>query len=269
MIIDFHVHIDESPDANMNGIPVKMGRKEILAGMAEAGIDRSVLLVMAPRGDMQQTRSRNDWLAGVCREEERFFGFGSVHPMDGEAALQEMTRCVAELGLKGFKLHPNTQDFDVGEPGLVDVFRQAAALDVPVLIDSYSPLDDQQPSKLLKSMLASPETKVCLAHVGLFRFVDFAIYGMLRQSTAIHVNAYFDLSGASTFFYNTPFHDQFRWVTEQMGPDHLLFGSDFPPTSQKEALEVVRNFGFPLDWMERITGGNAARLLKMSEDSNA
>lgn len=36
VIINFHVHIDESEDANANGILVKMGRKEILKHMDES-----------------------------------------------------------------------------------------------------------------------------------------------------------------------------------------------------------------------------------------
>jgi len=85
-----------------------MGSPEILANMEEAGIDISVLLVMAKKGDLAKMRAQNNWLSNICREDPRFEGFGSVHPRDGSAALEEMNRCVEELGLKGFKLHPNT-----------------------------------------------------------------------------------------------------------------------------------------------------------------
>lgn len=181
LTIDFHVHIDESESATVNGIPVKMGRAEILANMEDAGIDISVLLVMAKKGDLAKTRAQNDWLAKICGEDPHFEGFGSVHPSDGSAALEEMSRCVKELGLKGFKLHPNTQDFDCGDPALIEVLKRAAELDVPVIVDSYSPLDDVQPSKLAKAILSTPETKVCLAHVGMWRFIDFGAYGFAKQ----------------------------------------------------------------------------------------
>ena len=38
VIVDFHVHINESKSANINGIPVKMDRKEILKAMEKAGV---------------------------------------------------------------------------------------------------------------------------------------------------------------------------------------------------------------------------------------
>ena len=272
--IDFHVHIDESESANANGIPTKMGRKEILAGMKEAGINLSVLLVMAQKGDLEKTSAQNDWLASVCREDSRFIGFGSVHPGDGKASLDEMYRCVKELGLKGFKLHPNTQNFDCNEPGFIDVLKRAAELDVPVIVDSYSPFDDTQPSKLLNAILASPETKICLAHVGGWRYLDFGIYGDLRRRTAIDINVYFDLSASCVLFYQTPFQEQFRWITENIGGDRLLFGSDFPfylpkkgggclLCSPKYSIEVIRHFGYPEEWITKIVGGNAAKLLHL------
>jgi len=249
----------------VNGIPVKMGRAKILANMEEAGIDISVLLVMAKKGDLAKTRAQNNWLSNICREDPRFEGFGSVHPRDGSAALEEMNRCVEELGLKGFKLHPNTQDFDCGDPALIEVLKRTAELDVPVIIDSYSPWDDAQPSKLLKAILSSPETKICLAHVGMWWFMDFGVYGFAKQRTAIDANVYFDLSASCTLFYQTPFQEQFCWITRQIGPDNLLFGSDFPQffpktdsdyplCSPKFALEAVRNFGYPEDWIPKIVG---------------
>lgn len=272
--IDFHVHIDESESANWGGIPVKMGRTEILANMEEAGIDISVLLVMAKKGNLAKARAQNDWLSKICQENPHFVGFGSVHPKDGSAALEEMNRCVEELGLRGFKLHPDVQGFDCGDSALIEVLKQAAELDVPVIIDSYSPMDDAQPSKLLKAILSSPELKICLAHVGGVQFMDFYIYGLLKQRTTIDLNVYFDLSASCVWFYQTPFQEQFCWITQQIGPDNLLFGSDFPqffPKTGSEyplcppkfALEAVQNFGYPEDWIPKIVGENAAKLLHL------
>ncbi len=272
--IDFHVHIFKDEIVNVNGIPTRAGKNEILAGMEEADIDISVLLVMAPKGDLPKTRVQNEWLSRICQEEPHFVGFGSVHPEDGEAALEEMERCVRELGFRGFKLHPSTQHFDCAVPGFVAVLQKAAELDAPVIVDSYDPFDDAQPSKLLKAILESSETKICLAHVGQWRYMDFAIYGAFRQRTGFDLNVYFDLSASCVEFYQTPFQEQFRWITEQLGADRLLFGSDFPLYLRKEgpekplcspkyALEVIRNFGYPESWIPKIVGENAAKLLKL------
>jgi predicted TIM-barrel fold metal-dependent hydrolase len=263
-IIDFHVHVENSESDIKNGIPAKRSRDKILKTMEEAGIHISVLLVMAQIGAIEKTQAQNNWLSNLCQEDSRFIGFGSVHPGDGKIALEEMNRCVEKLGLKGFKLHPNTQNFDCGDPALIEVLKKAAELKTPVIIDSYSPFDDKQPSKLLKAALASPETKLCFAHVGLYRFLDFNIYGFLKQQSSLCLNVYFDLSAACLQFYGSPFQEQFCWVTKQIGPDNLLFGSDFPFNSPKRTLEVIKDFGYPAEWISRIIGENAAKLLGLS-----
>lgn len=264
MIVDFHVHIDENKNADCNGIPTKMGRKEILLGMKKAGIDFSILLNMAPKNDIKKTREQNQWLANICKENKTLFGFGSVQPDDGDKALDEMNRCVQELNLKGFKLHPNTQQFNTEHSFLPNILKKAAELDVPVLIDSYSPLDDNQPSKFLSLIGKSPDTKICLAHVGFYRFLDFGIYGFLKNHSAANLkNIYFDLSATCAEFYKSPLQNQFRWITEKIGPDNLLFGSDFPLYSPKQALEAVKKFGYKKSWLPRILGINAKRLLKL------
>ena len=274
VIIDFHVHIDESEDANANGVPVQMGREDILKNMDDAGIDISVLLVMAFKGEMKKTREKNEWLSDICRQDDRLVGFGSVHPNDGKPALEEMDRCINDLGLKGFKLHPNTQVFDCSDPDLLSVLKRVAELDVPVIIDTYSPWDHAQPAKLFKTYWSTPETKVCLAHVGMWQYMDFGVYGFLRQRTILELNAYFDLSASVPLYYKTPFQEQFLWITQQIGPDHLLFGSDFPLFHPKKgsefplltpkyALKTTKDFGYPEDWIPRIIGENARKLLKI------
>jgi len=263
-IIDFHVHIENSKSDIKDGVPAKRSRDKILNSMEESGIHISVLLVTAQKGTIEKTRAQNNWLSKVCQEDSHFIGFGSVHPEDGKLALEEMNRCVEELGLKGFKLHPNTMNFDCGDPALIEVLKKAGELKVPVIIDSYSPFDDAQPSKLLKASLASPETQLCLAHVGLYRFLDFNIYGFLKKHSSLCLNVYFDLSAACLEFYGSPFQEQFCWVTKQIGPDNLLFGSDYPFNSPKKTLEIIKDFGYPKEWISRIIGENAAKLLGLS-----
>ncbi|MCJ7626017.1 MAG: amidohydrolase family protein [Anaerolineaceae bacterium] len=263
MIIDFHVHIDESEEPKAYLVQTKKGREAILASMEESCIDLSVLLVIAQKNDLDATRMQNDWLAGVCKQTPRFEGFGSVHPEDGNDALAEMKRCVEELGLKGLKLHPDVQAFDCAHPGLVEIYKQAADLDIPVIIDALTINDSQQPAKLLNAYMASPQTKVCLAHVGGWRFMDFGIFGMIAKYTAFDLNVYFDLSTSINWFYGTQFQGQFCEVTSFIGADKLLFGSDLPAFSQKDALNATMDFGYPEDWLPKILGGNAARFLKI------
>jgi predicted TIM-barrel fold metal-dependent hydrolase len=178
-------------------------------------------------------------------------------------ALEEMDRCVKELGLRGFKFHPVIQELDVGDPSLIKVFQRAAELEVPILIDSCDPRDATQNTKFFNLALACPDTKICFAHVGLHRFMDYFIFGYLKNNPYFKMNVYFDLTSICSVFKNFPFHEQVRWITEKIGFEYLLFGSDFPGNNQKESLEDISDFGYPKDWIPKILGENAMKLLKI------
>ena len=232
--------------------------------MDESGIDLSVLIVVAVKGQMSNTRDLNNALASLCKNEKRFVGFGSVHPADGEEAIIEMERCINELGLKGFKFHPTSQNFVCDDPNFVKIMKKATELDVPVLVDSYNPLVDDQPVRFLKALMQANQTKLILAHVGLFRFVDFSIFGFIQQTKQLPIeNVYFDLTSTPLIFLNSPFQEQFRWVTEQIGAERLVFGSDYSGNSQKESLDAIKKFGYKKEWLPKILGENAANLLKL------
>jgi hypothetical protein len=46
-----------------------------------------------------------------------------------------------------------------------------------------------------------------------------------------------------------------------VGPDKILFGSDYPLLPPRRYLEEMDQAGLPPDWREMILGGNLARLL--------
>lgn len=262
VVIDFHVHAQKL-ETVLLGKPEFVNREIIIKSMDDAGIDYSVLLVIAKKGELDETRKMNDKLAVICQEENRFIGFGSVNPSDGEVVLEEMDRCVKDLQLRGFKFHPFAQDFDVGEPMVIDIFKKAAKLNVPVLIDSCDARDATQNTKFFNIALACPDTTICFAHVGMHRFMDYFIFGYLKGNPIFKTDAYFDLTSTCSIFKGSPFQEQFRWITEILGSDRLLFGSDFPGNNQKNSIEDIRGFGYPDDWLPKILGDNAAKLLKL------
>jgi len=260
--IDFHVHAQKL-ETLLTDQPEFLENEVILSSMDEASIDYSLLLVIAKQGNLENTRKMNDWLATICKDEKKFFGFGSIHPLDGESALEEMDRCVKELDLRGFKFHPGIQNLDVGDPSLVKVFQKAAELKVPIIIDSWDPRDADQTMKFFNLALACPETKICFAHVGMHRFMEYYIFGALNGNPFFKMNVYFDLTSICSTFINSPFQEQVRWITERLGSERLLFGSDFPGNNQKKSLDDISNFGYQNDWIPKILGENALKLLKI------
>jgi hypothetical protein len=46
-----------------------------------------------------------------------------------------------------------------------------------------------------------------------------------------------------------------------VGPDKIIFGSDYPLLPVSRYLKEMEDAGLPEDWQEKILGGNLARLL--------
>ena len=116
-IIDFHAHIypnkiaqkATNATADFYGIsPACIGTgDELLREGKIAGIDEFVLLPVATKSE--QVRHVNEFILGETAAHKEFYGFGTLHP-DCENIMEE-AEYILNSGLKGIKLHPDTQRF--------------------------------------------------------------------------------------------------------------------------------------------------------------
>jgi predicted TIM-barrel fold metal-dependent hydrolase len=86
-------------------------------------------------GNPQDIRRRNDGLIALAKKHPEIVPIATVHPYDGQAALDELTR-VAGLGVKVLKIHPHTQKFDTSDPRVLTLVTKAGELGMTVLIDN-------------------------------------------------------------------------------------------------------------------------------------
>jgi predicted TIM-barrel fold metal-dependent hydrolase len=76
-----------------------------------------------------------------------------------------------------------------------------------------------------------------------------------------HPNVYTDLS---FWPLNPLYKDLLPWnLFEKTVPDKILLGSDYPLGQPAEAAEAVRSLPISEDFMRKILGENAARLLSL------
>ncbi|MBQ3461795.1 MAG: amidohydrolase, partial [Clostridia bacterium] len=116
-LIDFHTHIypDKLAVKGSQSICDFYGLEYHCTGSADvllnegklAGISEFLLLPVAVKA--AHVRSINDFTAKEVREHKEFHGLGSIHA-SMEDILSEVERIKA-LGLKGVKIHPDTQRF--------------------------------------------------------------------------------------------------------------------------------------------------------------
>jgi len=259
-IVDVHTH------PMLPGGPVvrreSHGPREYLRAARGLDVRWIGALTMAPRADTVETTRRNDGVLALARRDRRFYPVGSVHPLDGPPALEEIDR-IARSGARGLKLHPNTQQFDVADPTVRAVVERAAERRLPVLFDAYSPFDADQPGKFVRLAMEVPKARLVLAHGHGPRFPDLLVYEVLARYDWWGRNVWIDLSATGPLLARSPFAAQFAWVVRQVGVDRLLFGSDYPLDDPAPAVAAIAGLGFSAPELRRIFWTNATRLYRL------
>lgn len=173
----------------------------------------------------------------VARNPKKFIGFMALDPSD-PGAVREMERGKKELGMKGIKLYPVMSLYNPADPQLFPFFKRAAELNLPILTHmGTSPatrglLKYSHPLLIDELAIALPNLKVIMAHLGHPWQRDAAV--VIRK----HANVYADISG----IWHRPWQGyEALIVCMEWGVLHkLLFGSDFPLWTPKEAMEKLR-----------------------------
>lgn len=201
-------------------------------------------------------RQANDQLAAFVRAHPGHFLAIAALPLDGEAALRETER-VAPLGFAGVKLSPEPLDLAASE--VRALVARAAALKLVVYIEGWWPDAAYEVAKLA---LALPQARLVLTHLGGVRFSDVLLFRVLDLHPFTPRNVWFDLSGVSSLYVDSPYAAQLVWVCRQVGVDRILFGSDWPLTSLEDAANSVRHLGFTSSELPLILQGNADGLFR-------
>jgi predicted TIM-barrel fold metal-dependent hydrolase len=235
---------------------------DLLASMVAAGIDISVALGFAWT-DAATVRLHNDYLLqAASRSHGRIIPFCTVPLAAGDEAIEAEMRYCVTLGAKGFgELRPDNLGFDLaGEPGK-RLGALARELDVTLLFHASEPVGHEYPGKrggsieaLYTFVLANPRTKVILAHLG----GGLPFYTHMPEVREVLADVRFD-AAACNYLYKPSAYEA---VTSLLGPQSLLFGSDYPLVSQKRARSLLEAALEP-GGHEAVMGENAAAFLHL------
>jgi uncharacterized protein len=277
--IDFHVHLPTTEwlDVSMRGY-IEAAESYFRSKVARRSLDElardyqaidvmAVLLAWDAETATGRPRVPNELVAQACRDHpEAFVGFGSVDPLKGARAVEEVDR-IGELGLKGVKLHPSLQAFAPDDEKHWPLYERCEELGLAVLfhtgtsgIGAGQPggqgirLDYARPIRLDAVAAAFPNLNVIAAHFGYPWHLELL-------AIALHkTNVYIDISG---------------WAPKYMPPevvrdlkgrlqDQFLFGSDYPFLQPKRCLEELGELGIPDQALQKVLSGNGKRLLGLS-----
>jgi len=220
-----------------------------------AGIPRGVVLSMGYSfGDERKaakvsnpdsaTSAENDWTSQqVMRSEGRLIGFCSVNPLR-DAALAEISRCLALPGIVGLKLHFGNSGVSLRDSAsarrLEQVFARAnarrAAIVVHLRARTGTPYGLEDAQLFLDRLLPrAPDVVVQVAHLaGTAGFPEYAEQAMSVFASAIERrdprvrNLYFDQTAVASTETTPEEGERIARMIRRVGLRRVFFGSDLP-----------------------------------------
>ncbi len=237
-------------------------------------------------------RGLNDYIAQFCRVlPDRFAGIAGLPQPAGEpidTSLEELERCINELGFVGCMLDPDPGEGDNRTPDLgseywYPLYEKLCALDVPAHIHStgnqhgrgtYSTHFIDEESLAILSLVNSrvfldfPQLKIIVSHGGgsvpyqIGRWRAERLHPMMAKTMPLQES--FDES-LRRLYYDTVIHskDSVALLVKLVGSDRVVFGTENPGSGTALNPETGRAFDdikYLIDNIDALTGQDRANI---------
>ncbi len=270
--------------------------------MDEQGVDMQVLSFGSPGCQMfgadvaiPMAKDANDRLhQAVEKYPARFAGFAALPTADPKASVDELERCVTQLGFKGAMIHSHQQGEFLDARKYWPIWERAEKLGVPIYLhpalphpqvvkayfDGYEELARAPWGfavdtschflRLVFSGLfdAYPRLKIILGHLGemlpfaMHRLNDHSVAAAKRRGLKKQPIQYLRDNLVVTTSGNW-FEPAFVCTLLALGADNILFAIDWPYESNKAGMDFFRHLSLSEGDKEKIAYKNAERLLKL------
>ena len=260
------------------------------------GLIGQAMDILEPDFSVALCRAYNNWLADYCQKDpSRLRGAGLVSLQDIDAAVREVRRIVAELGLVGVSIHPDPANGRLlYDPDVDPLWQEIQSLDVAVGIHgtSTAPAKDDLtrkfvhhpagrivqrtlcfPWQLMNSMagiLASgvvhrfPDLRIAFLE-GNCSWLPWMLY-RLDEQWEMHGAAILTQKPSDYFQSNCYISvdvDEYlvNDVIARLGDDNIVFSTDYPhyDSSFPEAINTFLALDVPQESKHKILWDNCAR----------
>src|SRR4051812_3245569 len=244
---------------------------------------------LPPQRGTDLARLLNDHLAAVCRERpRRFVGLGTLPLQSPDAAVQELERCVRELGLAGVQIGSHVNDWNLSDPALFPVFERAAALGAAIFVHPWDMMGQAGMQRYwlpwLVGMPAEVSRAICSVIFGgvLERLpnlrIAFAHGGGAFPGTLGRIEHGFharpDLVAVDNphppsrylkrIFVDSLVHEPraLRLVLDVFGAERVALGTDYPfPLGEERPGALIAAMELPATVRDRLRAGTALEWL--------
>lgn len=258
--IDFHTHVYPDNIAHKAADSVREfytlgndqmdGTVQTLLKLGnEAGVHEFVILPVAMRPD--RTRHINEFILQQLEQHDCFYGFGTLHA--GMENITDEVEFIMKKGLRGVKMHPDCQVFDIDDPRLFPAYEMLQGK-LPVILHMgdvryrYS-----HPARLRKLLKEFPKLQVIAAHFGGYSMYETA-YDELRDT-----DCFFDVSSSLMFMEPGVAERYIR----HYGAERFVYGSDYPMWNPVDEMARFQKLELTDDEKEQIAWKTAVQILNI------
>lgn len=208
-----------------------------------------------PEDTLDLSKILNDHIAGICHDyPKRFVGLGTVPMQAPDLAIQELERCVKDIGLAGIQIGSHINDWNLDQPELFAVFEAAQDLNAAVFVHPWDMVGKEKMPKYwlpwlvgmpAESSLAIcsmifggvlerlPNLKIAFAHGGgsFPATIGRIEHGFnVRPDLCAVDNAVNPRDYLNRIYLDTLVHDPLMldYLVKLMGPERLALGTDYP-----------------------------------------
>ena len=245
------------------------GVEDLLRLMDACGIERAVCFAPFVRQfEELGWDDPNVWLAEQSAGQDRLLGFGNLAPQRPES-LETLAR-LPELGLRGLKLHPAIEQFDLTDPQALDFYAAAAELGLPLDFHSGPHHYSLAAGAVLKHdeiAWAVPGAVQIMEHAGGIPFYYDAL-AVIGNTYGEHPRVYAGIASVLNPKIRL-WHlggERIEEMSRILGAEALIYGLDFPYNRTEEVradLEICRSLDLGPGGQEALLGAKLARLLNV------
>jgi predicted TIM-barrel fold metal-dependent hydrolase len=238
------------------------GRQKWLEAMDEVGITHA-MLISPPWYDK---RKANKIISSIIKEHQgRFIGSISIDIDDGREALEELERCVKELGLRCLLLRPFIDKVYANDRRYYPFYAKCVELEIPVSIvvginfSSEPVLDLGRPLDLDYVACDFPGLRIIATHGG-WPWVTEAVAVSWKND-----NVFIDISGISPRYIGMSGTgwDPLIQYGDTLLQDKILWGTDWPLLDWKDSLSQCRELPLKEEAKEKWLFKNAEALFQL------
>ena len=237
-IIDSHCHLGV-------GFRKRTTVDELLREMDRAGVEKAVVSTVDEFIAVSNREGNDEVLRAVRAHPDRLKGLSAVNPWFREKGVSELSRCL-DAGLSGLKLNSHLQGFVLSDPLVHPLVATCRSFCVPLYAHTGTPVV-AEPFQLAELARTFPDVPMVLGHMGYTDFWYDAVPAALQSQNIYLETSLIDIMNIRT-------------AIEKVGPDRILFGSDFPESDLSLEVEKMSMVEMTAEARARIMGENAARL---------